>query len=155
MRQTLQTALDELSRDLGLDGLPLSPDGETAIRIEDVEIGITLMPALGQVHFLSIIGDMPDTDGKELSQVLLAANHMGAMTSGASIGYDAEADLITLNLFLPVAEVTKDALASALERMANVTAGWRSNLPTLREIDAAAAPAAPTSASGGESWLRL
>lgn len=157
MQQTLQSALDGLARNLGLDALVLSSDGTTALSIDDVEIGITLMPAIGQVHLLSIIGDMPDTEGKELGQVLLAANHMGAMTGGAAIGYDAEADLITLNLCLPVAGITPETLAAGLETMANVTTGWRANLPVLRDLDAAAAPAAasaPTEGSDG-SWLRL
>ena len=82
MHQTLQTALDGLATSLGLDSLPLSSDGDTALSIDDVEIGITLLPASGQVRLLSIIGDMPETDGKEIGQLLLAANHQGAMTGG-------------------------------------------------------------------------
>jgi Tir chaperone protein (CesT) family len=155
MRQTLQTALDGLARDLGLDALVLSPEGEVAIAIDEVEIGITLMPGIGQVHFLSIIGDMPETEGKEIAQVLLAANHMASMTSGAAIGFDAESDLITLNLCLPVAATTAASLATALETMANVTTGWRTNLPVIRELDAAAAPAAASGQGAGSGWLRM
>ena len=153
MQQTLQTALDGLARNLGLDGLTLASDGTVALSIDDVEVGISLMPATGLVHLLSIIGDMPETEGKELAQVLLAANHMGAMTGGAALGYDIEEDVITLNLCLPLATVTAETLAAALETMANVTAGWRSNLAVMRDLDAAAAPA--PSAGAGEAWLKL
>lgn len=154
MHQTLQTALDGLAQTLGLDRLTLSSDGETAISIDDVEIGITLVQSTGQVRFLSIIGDMPETDGPELGQLLLAANHQGAMTGGAAIGYDAEADILTLNLCLPVAGISPEILAAALEVMANVTTGWRSNLPVLAEIDATAAPAA-ASGDEGSGWVRV
>ena len=155
MQQTLQTALDGLAQNLGLDRLTLSSDGETAIAIDEVEIGITLVQSTGQVRLLSIIGDMPDTDGSELGQVLLAANHQGAMTGGAGIGYDAEADLLTLNLCLPVAGISAETLATALETMANVTAGWRSNLPVLAEIDASTTPAAAGSGDQGSGWVRV
>lgn len=156
MQQMLQTALDGLAQSLGLDSLKLSADGDIALSIDEVEIGITLMAQSGQVRLLSIIGDMPETEGKEIAQILLAANHLGAMTGGAAIGFDTEAELVTLNLCLPVPGLTSETLASALETMANVTTAWRQNLPVLAEIDAAAAPATPTGGEGsGGDWLRV
>lgn len=156
MHQTLQTALDGLAQSLGLDNLKLSADAEIAIAIDDVEIGISLLPQTGQVRLLSIIGDMPETDSKEIAQILLAANHLGSMTGGAAIGYDTEADILTLNHRLPVVGISSETLAAALENMANVTTGWRQNLPVLGEIDAAAHPAAASGGEGsGSGWVRV
>lgn len=156
MAHAVQVTLDILAKDLGLDDLTLSPDGNTALSIDDVEIGITLMSGSGQLRLLSIIGDMPETDGKELAHVLLAANHLGGMTEGAAIGYDTEADLVTLNLSLPVAGIDADALAAALETMASTTLAWRENLPVLRDIDAAAARSETPAGAGGDAstWMR-
>jgi len=154
MRQTLQAALNDFAKAAGLEDLTLSSDGDTAISVDDVEIGITHLDRLEQVHLLSIIGDMPETEGPELAQVLLAANHMGLMTEGAAIGFDAGAGVLTLNRWLPADYVTGATLTAAIESFAAVTLAWRSNMPVIAEIDAGATPKAPGEAAG-DAWVKI
>ena len=154
MKDKLQSALGELAETFGLDDLVLSGAGEVALEIDDVEIGITWMEDLQAVHLLGIVGEMPDVTGPELGKVILSANHMAVMTGGAAIGYDFDSNVLTLNWCLPTENITGPVLAQALQVMANVTAGWRGNLPVLRDMDAAADPAPPPAQGEGE-WLRM
>ena len=158
MRKNLENAVAELSRAVNIEDLELSAEGTTALSIDDVEIGITLLDDIGMVHLMAIIGDMPDATGPEIGQVLLSANRMAVMTGGASIGYDAEDNLITLNLCLPAATIDGTQLAAGLETVANVTTGWRGNLAVLRDIDAQVSPPpqrARKMNDTGTDWLRM
>lgn len=153
MQDHFQTVLNDLGAKIGLD-LALSAEGQVALGIDDAEIGLTYLAESDEVHLHTIIGALPDTPGATFFGLLMSANHMGAMTMGASIGCDLEAQLVTLNRRVPSGWLNVVRFETLLETFADLAGAWRDNYASLTAAaDTEETPDEP--AAAGDAWIRM
>lgn len=155
MKDAFQTILNDFGAKIGID-LPLSAEGQVAIGVDEIEVGLSYVEAADEVHLHSIIGALPDEPGPAFFSVLMAANHLGSMTEGGAIGCDLEEQLVTLNRRVPAGWLTLPRFETVLERFADLAAVWRDNYAALiTTAEAADAAGADTAAAGGDAWIRM
>lgn len=152
MKDALQAILNDFGAKIGID-LPLSAEGQVAIGVDDIEIGLTHVEGSDELHLHTILGALPDDPDATFYSVLMSANHMGAMTQGAAIGCDLEEGLVTLNHRIPVDWLTLPRFEALLESFADLAGAWRDNFSAL--TDAAAQPVPDSPVADGNDWIRM
>mgnify|MGYP000955670429 CR=1 FL=1 len=155
MKDAFQAILNDFGAKIGID-LPLSAEGQVAIGIDETELGLSYVEGTDELHLHTIIGALPDEPTVAFLSVLMAANHMGAMTEGGAIGCDLEEQLVTLNRRIPAAWLTLPRFETLIEGFADLAAVWRDNYAALiTTAEAAEAAGTEAAAAGGDSWIRM
>lgn len=124
----LDQFLDQLNKELGVDGLPPSdPSGGFTLSF-DPDIHITLREnAEYGISLFTTLVPLPEERQEELLLFMMAANLFGRETGGSALGLDKEGKRVTLQTFLPTG-LTYKAFHDHLEDFVNYADIWKEEI---------------------------
>jgi len=158
-RQQFSESLAGVGKKLGIEGLTLSDDDEAFLKIDEVEMILGWSEHDMNVQFYAILGDMPDPPSRTFLKLLLQANNFQSLTKGCAIGFDAEEQVVTLNLRQPAALFDVAQLTETIEDFSATAEVWREHLAALHELENESPEPEPDGNENAEvsieSWVKI
>lgn len=146
-----QEALQDLSRELRLDGLKLSNEGVCELVIGEQTVAMWGRPEETALRLTGLAGNLPDPDSAPALRLLLHANYLGQGTGRATLSLDPVTDEVILSRVVEVSTLGPEGLVPAVEEFVNHLSFWNENLERLANEaqQPEAGPGAPEKAGAG------
>lgn len=123
--------LTEFGKVCGLDDLKFDDEGVAAIQADDIRLSFMEVPEARRLVMFADVADKPDGNCGRLYEALLAAQHLGMATGGATFSISPDGK-ISLYRFDPLVDLDVELLAKIVESFLNLVDKWREIIAAYR-----------------------
>lgn len=154
MANELAKLVDDLGRQMGLDGLSLDENGSASLEIDSVVLNLDSDDDGRTLVLHAWVGDAPlrDQTPDEFYETLLRANFFHLGTGGATLGMDREQGYVALVQRVAVAGQSAADLLGVVEQFVNFAEAWTQR---VAELSAGGSVNRPSEGAESAGMLRI
>lgn len=124
-QDTLNTLIEKLGKEIGIEGLSLDEDGFCCLAFDEkITVNIQYEESENNVIFFAEVGIVSPKEQAETFPLLLEANLLTIGTQGATLGAERETGSVLLSLRVPVSTLDYAAFHKSLETFVNTAEIW-------------------------------